>query len=295
MKNDSKKEYFNKWEFEQIFKLSKKNPLEARIGYEAYLQKYPKDYTTFPYYSSVLILLGEFDEAEKILDYVENKYTEDLNFMKQLDKVDFIERYTAYDRLKLFCYRKKYKEFFNFYYQNYSKLKDFDLNGILFFCNSRRGNLKKNIRESQSYVFKQMVEYQESDFFEHIKKHLADYNQYHDEVNNNVFVPDFPIKKVLEEIKTKIPCDKGLRNGFFEVSYIFKYDQCGRENNKLVDFFRVVCFHDTHDFITICPVSGYECAPYIDLNYMKKNKDELVKIKRKSQIDKFNNRYKNVK
>ena len=296
MKNDNfnlpKKRYFNKWEFQQAFALSKKNPLEARLKYEEYLEKYPKDYTTFPYYSSILILLGELDEAEKILDYIVKKYKSDLKFMKQLDKVDFLERYTAYDRLKIFCYRKRYKEFIDFYYQNYEKLKDFDLKGVLFFCNSRKGKIDKNMSNNQSYLFKQMLEYRECDFFDHIKKHLADYNEYDEEINSNVFVPNFPIKQIIEEVKSKIPSKEGLHNGFFETSYIFKYDQCGRENNKLVDFFKVVCFNDTNEFITICPVTGYEFAPYIDLNYIKENKDEFVKVKRKSQIDKFNKRYK---
>lgn len=37
--NSTNKEYFNKWEFEQIFTISKKNPHLAKIKYEEYLQK----------------------------------------------------------------------------------------------------------------------------------------------------------------------------------------------------------------------------------------------------------------
>lgn len=289
--NSNKKEFFNKWKFEQIFNLSKTNPYEAKIKYEEYFQEYPKDYTTYPYYSSILILLGEFNEAKKILDYVESKYIRDSNFMKQQDKVEFLKKYVVYDRLKIFCYTKKFKELQNLYYQNFKLLEDFDLGGVLFYCAKQNGKLDLGRREQQSYLFKQMLEYREWEFFEHIKKHLADYNQNDEEVNANVFVPNFPINEIIEEIKTKIPSKKGMHNGFFEDSYIFKYDKCGRDNNKLVDFFKVVCFNDTKDIITMCPVVGYEYAPYIDLNYMKK-KDEFVKVKRKSQIDKFNARYK---
>lgn len=289
----SKKNIFNKWEFEQALALSKTVPLEAKLLYERYIEKYPKDYTVIPYYASVLIILGEFAAAEKILNYVENKYKSDSGYMKKQDKVNFLEKFIAYDRLKIFCYRGKYKEFLNFCDKNQSILEDIDLGGSTFFCNSRMENINKDTRDNQSYLFKQMIEYREYEFFEHIKKHLSDYNQDDEEVNDNVFVPNFPIKKVIEEIKTKIPSDIGLRNGFFEISYIFKYDGCGRENNKLVDFFKVICFKDTHNFITMCPVFGYERAPYIDLNYIKEKEEEnFVKVKRKSQIDKFNSRYK---
>lgn len=212
--------------------------------------------------------------------------------MKQNDKVEFLKKYVAYDRLKIFCYRKEYKEFQNFYYQNQKILEGFDLGGVLFFCDKQNGKLDLGRRDQQSYLFKQILDYRETDFFDHIKKHLADYNQNDEEINDNVFVPDFPINQVIEEIKAKIPSKEGMHNGFFEDSYIFKYDECGRDNNKLVDFFKVVCFYDTKEFITMCPVVGYENAPYIDLNYVKKAKDEFVKVKRKSQIDKFNNRYK---
>ena len=47
--------YFNEWEFQQALSFSKNNPLEAKLKYEKYLNKYPKDYSTYLYYVSTLM------------------------------------------------------------------------------------------------------------------------------------------------------------------------------------------------------------------------------------------------
>ena len=38
---------------------------------------------------------------------------------------------------------------------------------------------------------------------------------------------------------------------------------------KIVNYFKVVCLHNSQDFITMCPVKGSDNLPHIDLNYMK--------------------------
>ena len=57
--------FFNKWEFRQALNLAETNPVEAKTLYEEYLKKYPKDYSAYPYYCTVLVTLGEFAAAEK--------------------------------------------------------------------------------------------------------------------------------------------------------------------------------------------------------------------------------------
>ena len=83
------------------------------------------------------------------------------------------------------------------------------------------GILHTDKREYQSYFFKQILEYRESDFFEHVQKHLADYNLNADKPNNSIFVPDFPINKVIEEIKNKIPSEERMHTVFLEDIYIY--------------------------------------------------------------------------
>ena len=59
---------------------------------------------------------------------------------------------------------------------------------------------------------------------------------------------------------------------------------------KITDYFKVICFHNTSNFITMLPVAEGEFLPHVDLNYMLSESNHKVKIK--SQIDKFNQRYK---
>lgn len=111
-----------------------------------------------------------------------------------------------------------------------------------------------------------------------------------DNPNKNIFSIDFPLTKVLEEIKKYIPSSQCFHHGFFDVRYFFKYDNCGRENNKITDYFVVSCFNNSPNIITMCPSSRYQIGNCIDLNYLK-NDDEKTKSKRLSQIDKFNQKY----
>ena len=192
----------------------------------------------------------------------------------------------------LFGYFEKYDELYKLYLDNKAYIDNSKLNlqYINFYCRKKMG-LSNNGRKNMvsGYMYGQMEEYSEGKFLEHIKKHMADYNMGLDKPNDNIFAPDFPIEKIVSEAKKYIPSDKGLFPGFLEDDYVFKYDSCGRDRNRVVDYFKVICFHNTSDFITMCPVYGYERYPYIDLNYIKKDDD--IKIKRRSQLDKFNSRY----
>ena len=71
-----------------------------------------------------------------------------------------------------------------------------------------------------------------------------------------------------------------------EDDYIFQYDNCGRDKNRVVDRFKVICFHDTDEIITMCPVFGYDGYPSVDLNYLRNEK-----TKKRNMIDRFNSRY----
>ena len=75
----------------------------------------------------------------------------------------------------------------------------------------------------------------------------------------------------------------------FDDKYIFKFDNCGRADYKITDYFEVVTLLDSCDFITMYPANISNTMPYIDLNYLKENKK--VNEKRISQIDKFYKRY----
>jgi len=284
--------YFNSWEFKQALDLTETDPLYARVLYEQYVKKYPRDYSAYLYYCSLLITLGELDLAEKMLNYIKIEFNTDKAF-KQFDKKNDTYKTYIFTKLKLLSYQGKYEELYNCCMQNIKEIKIRNMNSVLFYAMKQTGRLNPDKRDENSYLFKQLVRYEETDFLNHIKKHLAEYNENIENPNSNIFVPGFPIEKVIEEVKKHIPNEKRLYWGFYDDIYCFKYDGCGRQNSKLVNYFKVICVHDTKEFITMCPVVGSENFPHIDLNYMKEE-SEGPKVKRLSQIDKFNKKY-NIK
>lgn len=284
-----KAKYFNEWEFKRAYDLRETDPLKSKLLYEEYIQKYPKDYSAYPFYSSNLIALGELEEAEKILTFAKEKARNDKSF-NQFSKTEIFEQNLFFDEIKLMCYQKKYQELYNLFKNIKIKVKHRDLNSVWFYSKKQLGLLSEDKRDANSYLFRQITKYDENDFFDHIKKHLAENNENLKEPNSNIFVPGFPIKEVIEEIKKYIPSKKGLLLGFYDNIYYFKYSGCGRDNNKLVNYIKVVCFDGTKDIITLCPVIGSDTLPHVDLNYMVKDCGD-VKIKKISRIDKFKQRY----
>lgn len=196
----------------------------------------------------------------------------------------------VFGRLRLYSYKGDYKKVYELGKNNPEQIKRLKLNDLMFYCKRKLGKAKNVQREGNSYLFRQIIEHKDEEFIEHIQKHLADYNKDLDEPNKNVFVPDFPINEVVKEIKKYIPSNKKLCTGFWENTYIFKYDGCGRDNNRLVNYFKVVCFDKSSNMITMLPVSGLDDLPQIDLNYMVK--EDKKEVKRESAIDKFNRKFK---
>ena len=72
--------------------------------------------------------------------------------------------------------------------------------------------------------------------------------------------------------------------------YIFKYDKCGVTNGRVSDYFLVITFHNTNKYISMYPCNSSSNFNYVDLNYLKI--PSTSNVKRLSQIDKFNMRYK---
>ena len=281
------KTYFNVWEFKQALNLAEMDPISARVLYEQYLEKYPKDYSAYPPYCCNLITLGELDLAEKILNYVTQQAKEDSSF-KYRNKTEFFEQKLLFSKIKLLCYQKKFEELCSIYRSNPMDFIVRNLH-IWTYVLKQLGKLDIDKKDTDSYLRRQIIKYEEDDFLDHINKHLSKYNENSDEPNGCVFEPNFPVGEVIKEIKRYIPSNKKMLQGFYEEVYIFKYNGCGRVDSRLVDYFKVVCFYDSTDFITMYPLKGNDNLPHVDLNYMVK--EENGKVKRKSQIERFNQKY----
>ena len=284
-----KNKYYNEWEFDRILKVMEFNPLTANIKLEAYLNKYPKDYCAIIMYIATLITIGKFSKAEMLLNELEDTYKKDKHFIKKYPKI-YQEKLRANiisSRIRLLSYQEKYEEAQNLYlkYEDDLQKLGIEMERILFYL---RKKLNLPIRidpESYRYIYRQINEYSVVDFLGHIKKHLALYNHNKEQ---SIFNCDFPLDKVITEIKKYIPGEKRLYPFIYADLYIFKYDSCGIESGKVANYFKVVCFHNTSDIITMYPINCCEESLCIDINYLIPND---TKLKALSRIDRFNNRY----
>lgn len=287
---DVKNKYYDEFAFTEAISLIQTDPYKALSELKKYFDKYPLDYSSYPYYISTLMLIGEFDAAEEKLNYIQNIY--DSGIYKKDERRDAILRYSIiYAKFKLLCYQRKYEEAYNYYYDNINSIKKFDVDKILFYCRMKMGLIDENIikeRNYQPYFYRQIIDYQESDFIHHAKKHCKD-TLYGDEEAKSEFVSGFPFEEVVSEIKKYIPSEKRLYPGFMDNMYLFRYDGCGTCSEGSINFIKVITFDNSKNIITMYPFLQGEKFPYVDLNYMRKVNN--MKVKRRSQIDKFNDRY----
>ena len=285
------KEYFNKLETDNIFKLKKTNPILALKKYEHYLKEYPNDYYTYCFYIDTLISLGRFnkasDEIEKAKEVAEKN-----NYFLNLNRKYSFDQKIHYQTLRLLFFGGKYYECLQ-YIENYGdSLVDVGISIIKLLCKKRLGNLNLSREDGYSYLHKQIIEYDENEFLEHVKKHFTDSDV--ESKIENYFISDFPVLDVLKEIKKYIPSDKSLSMGLNESRYYFKFDNCGRYNKKIDNFIEVICIYGTSDIITMYPVLYGENLPYVDLNYMIKKENYETKPT-SDRISKFYKRYKKNK
>ena len=277
-------------EFKSIIPIMITNPIEANKQYETYIKKYPEDYSAYPYYASALITLGYFKEAEKILDIAECKLSKYSNNQTTTNKFKTF----IITKIRLLAYQEKFEELYDTSTKYYQEFLNSEFSSLVFYARKKTSRLNIEDRNSNTYLYRQIINYQETDFLEHIKKHMSIYNQNIEEPNPNLFTPNTDVLKITEEIKKYLLSDKRIYPDFIDDVYIFKYDNCGTVNQKSVNYFKVICFHNTKNIITMCPVDDNLNIPYIDLNYLNQEniqEQSNPKVKRLSQIEKFNQRY----
>ena len=300
---------FNTHEFLHALSFANVDLIESKCRFQEYIEKYPKDYTAYTHLAVILVMLRELDMAQDILELVSLLVLNNNSFRENAYLYNrYIGNYN-FARIKLLCYQDKMQELYDEYIvPNYQidKFGMMDINmlrdnqqlssirlwAIRVYCLKKLGKLDVESRNASHYLLRQIIDYQESDFLYHIRKHQSAFNLDAAVTNPVVFSDDFPMPEVIDVIKDIIPNEKVVFSGFLEDLYTFRYDECGRVNGKITDFFQVVTIHGTNQLITIYPNSDCQCFPYTDLNYLNKTQKQS-KIKVRSQIDKFNARYQN--
>lgn len=286
--DDRSRKYYNRLLFTKAMKLTNSNPYEAKRLYEEYLDQYPTDCLAWTLYASILITLKEFDLASMILDRAEEMINQYKRKGDDFQEQHADERNLLFGRIRIMSFRGQYKKLLDFLEENPIVEEKYHLDEVKLLCKKKLG-ICFTQRDDYPYLARQIIKYEVQDMMHRVEYHGADYNAVMDR-QENVFAVDFPLQKIIDEIDKYIPSEEhSYCPGVIADCYYFKYDTCGKENQKATNFIKVTCFHNTGDIITVTPVLEGENLNYIDLNYLKEKTTE--KPKQMSRIEKFYQRY----
>ena len=222
----------------------------------------------------------KYDKAIEIIDYVfdclDDSFKSTENHLKKIDLLIELKRYKeAYE------YLNDEKEYF-FNYDKRSLVKYELYNSYL----SKKLNIIYE-NDLNTYTIKLIKNYDENLVKEHIEIHKYKRSK---ELRYFCFDEDIDIDKLLVDIKNKISNQIATKVGLFH-EYIIELNGYSSESNK----FLVLTFGEENyiyncypiDYINKEELEGYE--EETDNEYIQTNKP---KVKRLSQIEKFNMRYK---
>ncbi len=279
-KNYNRTEKYNSYALYHIIKHIKYNPYYALARLEEYIETYYEDYFGYLCYVKTLVDIGNFKEALSIIEFVESAFP---------NKVD---SNLYYHKLRIHAFLGNYETAYQIYNDYKEAFLRIDSRVAIFevIYNKKVYNNIERTSTPSRYLYNQIAEYSDNDFINHINKHLANNNQNDKSPNPTIFNQDFPIEQVIEELKTIIPNDNRTYFNFSENFYVFKYDNCGRINNKNTDYFRVVALHNTNELITMYPMKSGIILPYTDLNYLKPEKGK-PKVRTLTRTEIFNQKY----
>lgn len=271
---------------------------------ERYCSRYPKDRLALQYYIRVLIKLDRLDDAERALRKLEglieiNRYEAQIR-KEDIDKdEDSLRLY----RLIVLTWQKRYEEAMIYFQIHQESIERTGVNTdlMIFYCKHKLDKLSKlAFRSDFDYKFRQIMDYQESDFlYQMTTKYIAQDEKIQESQNEyNRFIPDFPFSKIYDEVKQTINSlqsltsqeAKRLNQSFPIVRYIFKYPKCGISKNQFVDYFIVEVLCDTGNIVKMYPSIDCEKLPHQDLTYMALPSDKPKQLTR-SRVARFNERY----
>lgn len=157
------------------------------------------------------------------------------------------------------------------------------------YINIKLGNLDKII--NKNYRVNQLISFNYNKAIEHIKNHCQsdDNKKYHSVFNENIKIE--PLYKLIQTLLNK---ETFIRNNVHD-AYVIYYPNIGFCNDEKLDYLKVITNPNSKDIITMYPIQ----TRFIHSNCLETIEEEIVptqrenKVKRLTQIEKFNQKYKN--
>lgn len=221
------------------------------------------------------LLKGNFELADEYLSNLD------------VDNYDINMFYEEYYILALAKLRvNKYDEvlkILDLFYENINKHEieqmKFKLDRIRLYINSIK---KEKIDQSTlAYTEKQIVSYSKKSALKHIYKHHVV------EPRESKFNENIDIKELFENIKDMLSKDNVIYDSLFD-KYIIKYPNAGYDkDNHNINQMLVITLPNTKNILTMYPYDGSESMFVLE----ELEEKEKPKVKRLSQIEKFNKKY----
>ena len=83
--------FFNEQQYDEIMRLITKDPYTAKKEFEFYMSKYPKDYVAKARYVSLLMRIGNFNDAieeyNKLQEVIDNVLLQDTRRAETIKKI----------------------------------------------------------------------------------------------------------------------------------------------------------------------------------------------------------------
>ena len=222
------------------------------------------------------LIRGNFEKAEEYLSIV---YT---------NGYDIKLKYDEYYKLALAKFRlKKYDEvekILDIFEKNYDKYEiyqmKYEMDRLRLYIDISKGKVDV---VADTYSKKQMLNYDKQEAINHVKDHHY-YN-----VRTSKFSDEIDIDKFFDEIKEKMNKENLIYDSVFD-KYIIKYPNIGvNTDNENIHQLAVLALTDTKDIITMYPCDGSESIFVLE----ELEEKPKSKVKRLSQIEKFNKKYGN--
>lgn len=248
-----------------------------------YISKYPRDFKIYAIISMSYIMLGDYITAREYLDYY--KYY-----------AEYKTSPTYYSiMINLFLHENNYIECERFISNNYSFIAKNDnllkrVRLLSYFLRKKLGIENEfQLDYDNKYFASQIESYSYEKFLNHIRRHIIDEFNYIE--GQSYFNRNVDINKLMDLVRKNLHKTNNYITKWAIRNYCFKYDNCGTVNRCSCNYFIVAAIEDTDQFITIYPVIKNYIDNYVDLTLLMEDNPKVSKVKRLSQIEKFNKRY----
>lgn len=274
---------YNDGEYKRIKKLiNEKNWSSLMLILPNYLKKYPNDDWARLEFARLLKEVKQYQNALQQLYIIQHRLTEKDRKLK-------IDQYTTLEIYNLNFLMDRYEKSFQLLESvkkiNQELFFEVDLLQLeeLFLRKQLNLPIDFEMNSKYPYLSSQIYSYDEEKAIQHIMMHK--YKEI--TLYENLFEEEIDVEKLFNQVKSVLEDSEALENDYITWKYYFEYPNV--ENPILKEeypykYLMVVVIKNTNHIISI--------YPHFSKTRLKCNLLEKQKIKRLSQIEKFNQKYK---